>query len=38
MYIKTIGFLETSYVVKKLLEAHRNMDLALYLEALHEKV
>eukprot|EP01062_Namystynia_karyoxenos_P035007 TRINITY_DN25649_c0_g1_i1.p1 TRINITY_DN25649_c0_g1~~TRINITY_DN25649_c0_g1_i1.p1 ORF type:complete len:1048 (+),score=476.22 TRINITY_DN25649_c0_g1_i1:93-3236(+) len=38
-YIKTIGSLEPSYVIRKFLDAQRIQDLTRYLEALHnEKV
>lgn len=36
-YIKTIGRLEPSYVIRKFLDAQRIHNLTLYLQALHEK-
>lgn len=36
-YIKTIGHLEPSYVIRKYLDAQRIQQLTLYLEELHEK-
>lgn len=36
-YIKTIGHLEPSYVIRKYLDAQRIQQLTLYLEQLHEK-
>ncbi|KAM3965678.1 vacuolar protein sorting 11 isoform 2-T2 [Aphomia sociella] len=36
-YIKTIGWLETSYVIRKYLEARDLEPLVLYLEELHKK-
>jgi hypothetical protein len=35
-YIKTIGRLEPSYVIKKFLDAQRIHNLTLYLQKLHE--
>eukprot|EP00210_Caulerpa_lentillifera_P001572 g1510.t1 len=36
-YIKTIGYLEPSYVIRKYLDCQRIQQLTLYLEELHEK-
>jgi vacuolar protein sorting-associated protein 11 len=36
-YIKTIGFLEPSYVIRKFLDSQRIHNLTAYLQALHEK-
>jgi hypothetical protein len=36
-YIKTIGKLEPSYVIRKFLDAQRIHNLTSYLQALHEK-
>ncbi|XP_046856298.1 vacuolar protein sorting-associated protein 11 homolog [Xenia sp. Carnegie-2017] len=36
-YIKTIGYLEPSYVIRKFLDAQRIHNLTAYLQALHEK-
>jgi hypothetical protein len=36
-YIKTIGRLEPSYVIRKFLDAQRIHNLTSYLQALHEK-
>ncbi|KAL9645481.1 hypothetical protein ABK040_000755 [Willaertia magna] len=36
-YIRTIGKLEASYVIRKFLDANRIKDLTNYLEALHEQ-
>lgn len=38
MYTETIGHIETSYVIQKLLSAQRVADLASYLRRLHEQV
>lgn len=36
-YLKTIGKLEPSYVIRKFLDAQRIRNLTSYLQALHEK-
>ncbi|KAJ3221469.1 Vacuolar protein sorting-associated protein 11 [Clydaea vesicula] len=36
-YLKTIGYLEPSYVIRKFLDAQRIHNLTSYLQALHEK-
>ncbi|XP_028040568.1 vacuolar protein sorting-associated protein 11 homolog [Bombyx mandarina] len=36
-YVKTIGWLETSYVIRKYLESRHLEPLIIYLEALHKK-
>lgn len=36
-YIKTIGYIEPSYVIRKFLDAQRMPQLASYLEALHQQ-
>ena len=36
-YIKTIGHLEPSYVIKRFLDAHKINFLTAYLQALHQK-
>ncbi len=36
-YVRTIGFLEPSYVIRKFLDAQRIHNLTTYLQALHQK-
>lgn len=36
-YVKTIGWLETSYVIRKYLESRHLEPLVVYLEELHKK-
>ena len=36
-YIKTIGYIEPSYVIRKFLDAQRLPNLTSYLEALHQQ-
>lgn len=37
-YVKTVGFLEPSFVIRKYLDAQRIPQLRLYLEVLHKKL
>ncbi len=36
-YVRTIGFMEPSFVIRKFLDAQRIHNLTLYLQALHQK-